>query len=154
MTQHSLSSNSTAAESPIPPLSLNETEPTDSPQSSPSSSSERNESASGNSSSPPNSAQPANGSTQASQAASAPQRARDRIAKFTATLMGGISSSTAGSQPGDDGTEGALMTQRELEDQFMGLKIREADTLAELKEMRQKVMELETQNHVCTNQLR
>ena len=32
----------------------------------------------------------------------------------------------------------------------MGLKIREADTMAELKEMRQKVMEMETQNHVCT----
>ncbi|KAI1724536.1 rab-GTPase-TBC domain-containing protein [Ditylenchus destructor] len=154
MTQRSLSSNGIAAESPIPPLSLNETEPADSPQSSPSSSSERNEAASGNPSSPPNSAHTANGSAQASHTSSAPQRARDRIAKFTATLMGGISSSTTGSQPGDDGTEGALMTQRELEDQFMGLKIREADTLAELKEMRQKVMELETQNHVCTNQLR
>lgn len=41
-----------------------------------------------------------------------------------------------------------------MEDQFIGLKIREADTVAELKEMRQKVMELETQNHVCTNQLK
>lgn len=28
---------------------------------------------------------------------------------------------------------------KELEDQLMGVKIREADTLAELKEMRQKV---------------
>uniref|UniRef100_A0A1I7Y8L4 CC2-LZ domain-containing protein n=1 Tax=Steinernema glaseri TaxID=37863 RepID=A0A1I7Y8L4_9BILA len=33
-------------------------------------------------------------------------------------------------------------------------RIREADAVAELKEMRQKVMELETQNHVCTNQLK
>uniref|UniRef100_A0AC34R203 Uncharacterized protein n=1 Tax=Panagrolaimus sp. JU765 TaxID=591449 RepID=A0AC34R203_9BILA len=36
----------------------------------------------------------------------------------------------------------------------MGLRIKEADSIAELKEMRQKVMELETQNHVCTNQLK
>lgn len=34
---------------------------------------------------------------------------------------------------------------KELEDQLMGVRIREADTVAELKEMRQKVMELETQ---------
>lgn len=32
--------------------------------------------------------------------------------------------------------------------------MREAETFAELKEMRQRVMELETQNHVCTNQIR
>ncbi|CAK5086287.1 unnamed protein product [Meloidogyne enterolobii] len=44
--------------------------------------------------------------------------------------------------------------QRELEDNFIGLRIKEADTLAELKEMRQKLMEMETQNHVCTNQLK
>lgn len=37
------------------------------------------------------------------------------------------------------------LTLRELEDQLMGIRIREADTVAELKEMRQKVMELETQ---------
>jgi hypothetical protein len=36
----------------------------------------------------------------------------------------------------------------------MAIRIRETDTVAELKEMRQKVMELETQNHVCTNQIR
>ena len=34
----------------------------------------------------------------------------------------------------DDG-----MTVKELEDQLMGVRIKEADTLAELKEMRQKV---------------
>uniref|UniRef100_A0A183IR34 Ecotropic viral integration site 5-like protein n=1 Tax=Soboliphyme baturini TaxID=241478 RepID=A0A183IR34_9BILA len=43
---------------------------------------------------------------------------------------------------------------KELEDQLMCVRIREADTLAELKEMRQRVMELETQNHVCSNQIR
>jgi chromosome segregation ATPase len=43
---------------------------------------------------------------------------------------------------------------RELEDTLMAIRIRETDTVAELKEMRQKVMELETQNHVCTNQIR
>jgi chromosome segregation ATPase len=46
------------------------------------------------------------------------------------------------------------MSLKELEDQLMGLRIRETDAVAELKEMRQKVMELETQNHVCTNQLK
>ncbi len=46
-----------------------------------------------------------------------------------------------------DNNNGA--SYRELEDQLMGVRIREADTLAELKEMRQKVMELETQVHFC-----
>lgn len=39
------------------------------------------------------------------------------------------------------------LTIKELEDQLMGIRIREADAVAESKEMRQKVMELETQ--VC-----
>uniref|UniRef100_A0A0K0D8D2 HOOK domain-containing protein n=1 Tax=Angiostrongylus cantonensis TaxID=6313 RepID=A0A0K0D8D2_ANGCA len=66
-----------------------------------------------------------------------------KLAKITASIIGGASD-------GDDG----CITVRELEDQLMGVRIKEADNLAELKEMRQKVMELETQNHVCTNQLR
>ncbi|KJH43673.1 hypothetical protein DICVIV_10317 [Dictyocaulus viviparus] len=69
--------------------------------------------------------------------------ARARLAKITASIIGGSSET-------DDG----CITVRELEDQLMGVRIKEADNLAELKEMRQKVMELETQNHVCTNQLR
>lgn len=85
---------------------------------------------------------------------SAPQRARGRIAKFTATLIGAAGNiGTYGSSANDEITCDGL-TLRELEDQFIGLKIHEADTLAELKEMRQRVMELETQNHVCTNQLK
>lgn len=47
-----------------------------------------------------------------------------------------------------------LPSIRELEDQLMSLRIREADANVELREMRQKVMELETQNHVCSNQLK
>ncbi|KRZ52929.1 Ecotropic viral integration site 5 -like protein [Trichinella nativa] len=43
---------------------------------------------------------------------------------------------------------------KELEDLLMGVRIREAETLGQLKEMRQRVMELETLNHVCTNQIR
>ncbi|KAJ1353052.1 hypothetical protein KIN20_009598 [Parelaphostrongylus tenuis] len=69
--------------------------------------------------------------------------ARAKLAKITASIIGGV-------PDGDDG----CITVRELEDQLMGVRIKEADNLAELKEMRQKVMELETQNHVCTNQLR
>ncbi|KAL6723342.1 hypothetical protein Aduo_018357 [Ancylostoma duodenale] len=69
--------------------------------------------------------------------------ARARLAKITASFIGG-------SSDGDDG----CVTIRELEDQLMGVRIKEVDNLAELKEMRQKVMELETQNHVCTNQIR
>ncbi|MFH4974768.1 hypothetical protein AB6A40_001477 [Gnathostoma spinigerum] len=75
-----------------------------------------------------------------------PQSARQRLAKL-ASLIGG---SVADSESNEEGG----LTIQELEDQLMGLRIREADTLAELKEMRQKVMELETQNHVCTNQLK
>lgn len=41
-----------------------------------------------------------------------------------------------------------------LQDQLMGVRIREAEASVELKEMRQRVMELETNNHVCTNQLK
>lgn len=78
-------------------------------------------------------------------AITAPQKARARIAKFTATLIGAAGSIGAyGSSINDESTCDGL-TFRELEDQFIGLKIREADTLAELKEMRQRVMELETQ---------
>lgn len=73
---------------------------------------------------------------------SPPLTARARLAKITASFMGSVSEH-------DDG-----ITVKELEDQLMGVRIKEADTLAELKEMRQKVMELETQNHVCTNQLK
>uniref|UniRef100_A0A915AZB0 Rab-GAP TBC domain-containing protein n=1 Tax=Parascaris univalens TaxID=6257 RepID=A0A915AZB0_PARUN len=76
---------------------------------------------------------------------SAPQSARQRLAKLTASLIGVASA---------DCTDGGSESVRELEDQLMGVRIREADTVAELKEMRQKVMELETQNHVCTNQLK
>ncbi|KAH7728212.1 Protein TBC-4 [Aphelenchoides avenae] len=80
---------------------------------------------------------------------SAPQTARGRLAKLTATLIGAASAVTSG-----EGNDDNVMTLRELEDQLMGLRIRETDAVAELKEMRQKVMELETQNHVCTNQLK
>ncbi|CAB3400841.1 unnamed protein product [Caenorhabditis bovis] len=69
--------------------------------------------------------------------------ARQRLAKITASLIGG-------SVEEND----SAISVRELEDQLMGVRIKEADTQAELKEMRQKVMELETQNHVCTNQLK
>ncbi|GMT32799.1 hypothetical protein PFISCL1PPCAC_24096, partial [Pristionchus fissidentatus] len=69
--------------------------------------------------------------------------ARAKLAKFTATIMGG----------GGEGENNGVSV-RELEDQLMGVRIKEADTLAELKEMRQKVMELETQNRVCSNQLK
>ncbi|KAK6764504.1 hypothetical protein RB195_024722 [Necator americanus] len=69
--------------------------------------------------------------------------ARARLAKITASFIGASS----------EGEE-ECVTIRELEDQLMGVRIKEVDNLAELKEMRQKVMELETQNHVCTNQLK
>uniref|UniRef100_A0A914GW09 Rab-GAP TBC domain-containing protein n=1 Tax=Globodera rostochiensis TaxID=31243 RepID=A0A914GW09_GLORO len=88
------------------------------------------------------------------------QSARARIAKLTATLMGAVGSnaninnSSAISESGGTAETLEGWSQRELEDNFIGLKIREADTVAELKEMRQKVMEMETQNHVCTNQLK
>jgi chromosome segregation ATPase len=69
--------------------------------------------------------------------------AKGRFAKFTALIAGG-----GGSEDHDQ------HSIRELEEQLMGLRIKEADAVAELKEMRQKVMELETQNHVVTNQLK
>ncbi|KHJ45919.1 hypothetical protein D918_03565 [Trichuris suis] len=43
---------------------------------------------------------------------------------------------------------------QELEDLLTGVRIREASMMVELKEMRQRVMELETQNHMCCNQIR
>uniref|UniRef100_A0A0R3Q4T6 Shootin-1 n=1 Tax=Brugia timori TaxID=42155 RepID=A0A0R3Q4T6_9BILA len=73
-----------------------------------------------------------------------PQSARQRLAKLTATLIGTINaeSSDTGVNASDSSGNMAI---KELEDQLMGVRIREADTVAELKEMRQKVMELETQ---------
>ncbi|KAK3087065.1 hypothetical protein FSP39_001168 [Pinctada imbricata] len=43
---------------------------------------------------------------------------------------------------------------RQLQDELMETKIKEASCLSELKETKQKIMELETQNHICTNQIR
>uniref|UniRef100_A0AC35TJM7 Rab-GAP TBC domain-containing protein n=1 Tax=Rhabditophanes sp. KR3021 TaxID=114890 RepID=A0AC35TJM7_9BILA len=78
----------------------------------------------------------------------APMSARGRLANFTAKFIG---NNFGGSN--DESAECAASV-REMEDHLMGLRIREADAVAELKEMRQKVMELETQSHVCTNQLK
>ncbi|KHJ95373.1 hypothetical protein OESDEN_04684 [Oesophagostomum dentatum] len=63
--------------------------------------------------------------------------ARARLAKITASFIGG-------SSEGDDG----CVTIRELEDQLMGVRIKEVDNLAELKEMRQKKAEGWTQNQL------
>lgn len=43
---------------------------------------------------------------------------------------------------------------QKLEEELMTTRIREMETLTEVKELRLKVMELETQVHVSTNQLR
>lgn len=43
---------------------------------------------------------------------------------------------------------------QKLEEELMTTRIREMETLTELKELRLKVMELETQVQVSTNQLR
>lgn len=72
----------------------------------------------------------------------APQTARGRLAKLTASLMG--TSIDAGDASSSTENNNGI-SAKELEDQLMGVRIREADTVAELKEMRQKVMELETQ---------
>ncbi|KAI6243994.1 Ecotropic viral integration site 5-like protein [Aphelenchoides fujianensis] len=81
--------------------------------------------------------------------ASVPQTARKTLANFsqklTASFMGG---------GGGEADGASTPSIRELEDQLMCLRIREADANVELREMRQKVMELETQNHVCSNQLK
>lgn len=54
--------------------------------------------------------------------------ARARLAKITASIIGS-------SSDGDDG----CITVRELEDQLMGVRIKETDNLAELKEVRQRL---------------
>ncbi|CAH1785847.1 unnamed protein product [Owenia fusiformis] len=41
-----------------------------------------------------------------------------------------------------------------IQDELMSVKLREAQALSEHKEMKQKVMELETQNHICMHQMR
>uniref|UniRef100_A0A7I4Z227 Rab-GAP TBC domain-containing protein n=1 Tax=Haemonchus contortus TaxID=6289 RepID=A0A7I4Z227_HAECO len=69
--------------------------------------------------------------------------ARSRFAKITAPFVG------TSSDDGDD-----YIAIRKLEDQLMGVRIKEAVNMAELKEMRQKVMKLETQRLVCTNRIR
>ncbi|XP_038046172.1 EVI5-like protein isoform X2 [Patiria miniata] len=45
-------------------------------------------------------------------------------------------------------------TVQTLTEELMSVRLREAETAAELKEMRQRVMELETQNQVTSNQFR
>lgn len=60
-------------------------------------------------------------------------------------LLGGLWEATAG---------GKSQEQQKLEEELMTTRIREMETLTELKELRLKVMELETQVQVSTNQLR
>uniref|UniRef100_A0A336MBU4 CSON014841 protein n=2 Tax=Culicoides sonorensis TaxID=179676 RepID=A0A336MBU4_CULSO len=52
------------------------------------------------------------------------------------------------------GEAGKTQEQQKLEEELMTTRIREMETLTELKELRLKVMELETQVQVSTNQLR
>ena len=52
------------------------------------------------------------------------------------------------------GSGGKSHEQQKLEEDLMTTRIREMETLTELKELRLKVMELETQVQVSTNQLR
>lgn len=52
------------------------------------------------------------------------------------------------------GVGGKSHDQQKLEEELMTTRIREMETLTELKELRLKVMELETQVQVSTNQLR
>ncbi|SPP89913.1 ecotropic viral integration site 5 ortholog isoform X2 [Drosophila guanche] len=52
-----------------------------------------------------------------------------------------------------EGSKSSELTQK-LEEELMTTRIREMETLTELKELRLKVMELETQVQVSTNQLR
>ncbi|XP_055467536.1 ecotropic viral integration site 5 protein homolog isoform X4 [Psammomys obesus] len=42
----------------------------------------------------------------------------------------------------------------ELQDELMSVRLREAETQAEMREMRQRMMEMETQNQINSNQLR
>lgn len=51
-------------------------------------------------------------------------------------------------------TSGKSNETQKLEEELMSTRIREMETLTELKELRLKVMELETQVQVSTNQLR
>ena len=66
---------------------------------------------------------------------------KTRLAKIAtiigAAVVGGGGGSNLNEVNNGETLEG--WNQRELEDNFIGLRIKEADTLAELKEMRQKV---------------
>ena len=43
---------------------------------------------------------------------------------------------------------------KQLQEDVMTIKVREANCQSDLKDTKQKYMELETQNHICTNQIR
>ncbi|XP_015859826.2 ecotropic viral integration site 5 protein homolog isoform X4 [Peromyscus maniculatus bairdii] len=45
-------------------------------------------------------------------------------------------------------------TVNELQDELMSIRLREAETQAEIREMKQRMMEMETQNQINSNQLR
>ncbi|XP_057627071.1 ecotropic viral integration site 5 protein homolog isoform X6 [Chionomys nivalis] len=45
-------------------------------------------------------------------------------------------------------------TVNELQDELMSIRLREAETQAEMREMKQRMMEMETQNQINSNQLR
>ncbi|XP_063422949.1 ecotropic viral integration site 5 ortholog-like isoform X4 [Mytilus trossulus] len=43
---------------------------------------------------------------------------------------------------------------KQLQENVMTIKVREANCMSDLKDTKQKYMELETQNHICSNQIR
>ncbi|CAG2238652.1 EVI5 [Mytilus edulis] len=43
---------------------------------------------------------------------------------------------------------------KQLQEDVMTIKVREANCMSDLKDTKQKYMELETQNHICSNQIR
>ncbi|XP_055896567.1 EVI5-like protein isoform X5 [Biomphalaria glabrata] len=53
--------------------------------------------------------------------------------------------------PKDKGSKAEV---KHLQEELMALKIKEAKSVADLKDAKQKLMELETQNQICTNQIR
>lgn len=80
---------------------------------------------------------------------------RQVIADLESNWQKHLTESTSPSSPRDKSSKNELKTElKKTQEALMSTKLREAACLSALKDTKQKIMELETQNQICTNQIR
>lgn len=80
---------------------------------------------------------------------------RQVISDLEANWQKHLSESTTPNSPRDKSSKSELKSElKKTQEEYMSTKLREAACLSHLKDTKQKVMELETQNQICSNQIK